>query len=47
MDRILPKLIRLEAELAAGLSARQMAQLTHLLDLWAGSVQPAGKKARR
>jgi DNA-binding MarR family transcriptional regulator len=47
VDRILPKLIRLEAELAAGLSARQMAQLTHLLDLWAGSVQPAGKKARR
>jgi DNA-binding MarR family transcriptional regulator len=47
VDRILPKLIRLEAELAAGLSVRQMAQLTRLLDLWAGSVQPAGKKARR
>jgi DNA-binding MarR family transcriptional regulator len=46
VDRILPKLIRLEAELAAGLSVRQMAQLTRLLDLWAGSVQPAGKKAR-
>ncbi len=45
VDRILPKLIRLEAELAAGLSARQMAQLTRLLDLWAGSVQPAGKKS--
>jgi len=47
VDRILPKLIRLEAELAAGLSARQMAQLTRLLDLWAGSVQPAGKNPRR
>jgi len=47
VDRILPKLIRLEAELASGLSVRQMAQLTRLLDLWAGSVQPAGKKARR
>ena len=47
VDRILPKLIRLEAELASGLSTRQMAQLTRLLDLWAGSVQPAGKKARR
>jgi DNA-binding MarR family transcriptional regulator len=47
VDRILPKLIRLEAELASGLSARQMAQLTRLLDLWAGAVQPAGKKARR
>jgi DNA-binding MarR family transcriptional regulator len=47
VDRILPKLIRLEAELAAGLSVRQRAQLTRLLDLWAGSVQPAGKKARR
>jgi DNA-binding MarR family transcriptional regulator len=46
VDRILPKLIRLEAELAAGLSARQTAQLTRLLDLWAGSVQPAGKTAR-
>jgi DNA-binding MarR family transcriptional regulator len=47
VDRILPKLIRLEAELAAGLSARQTAQLTRLLDLWAGSVQPAGKNTRR
>ena len=44
VDRILPKLIRLEADLAAGLSAKQMSQLTRLLDLWAGSVPPAGQE---
>jgi DNA-binding MarR family transcriptional regulator len=47
VDRILPKLIRLEAELATGLSRKQMAQVTGLLDLWAGSVPPAGKRVRR
>ncbi len=40
VDRILPKLIRLEAELAAGLSVKQMAQLTRLLDA-GGPVRPA------
>jgi DNA-binding MarR family transcriptional regulator len=47
VDRILPKLIRLEAELATGLSRKQMAQVTALLDLWAGSAQPAGRRVRR
>ena len=47
VDRILPKLIRLEAELATGLSRKQMAQVTALLDLWAGSAQPTGKQVRR
>jgi DNA-binding MarR family transcriptional regulator len=47
VDRILPKLIRLEAELAAGLSDKQMAELTGLLDLLAGSVQPARKKVQQ
>jgi DNA-binding MarR family transcriptional regulator len=46
VDRILPKLIRLEADLAAGLSDKQMAELTRLLDVWASSVQPASKKVR-
>jgi DNA-binding MarR family transcriptional regulator len=43
VDRILPRLIRLEAGLAKALSRDQVAQLTHLLDLWAASVQPAGR----
>jgi DNA-binding MarR family transcriptional regulator len=47
VDRILPKLIRLEAELATGLSRKQMTQVTALLDLWAGSAQPAGRQVRR
>jgi DNA-binding MarR family transcriptional regulator len=47
VDRILPKLIRLEADLAARLSDKQMAELTDLLDLLADSAQPARKKARR
>jgi DNA-binding MarR family transcriptional regulator len=45
VDGILPKLIRLEAELAAGLSREQIAQITGLLDLWAGSIQPADKES--
>lgn len=47
VDRILPELIALEAELASGLSVKQTAQLTRLLDLWAGSVLPADKRVRR
>jgi DNA-binding MarR family transcriptional regulator len=43
VDRILPRLIRLEVGLANALSREQVAQLTHLLDLWAASVQPAGR----
>jgi DNA-binding MarR family transcriptional regulator len=46
VDRILPKLIRLEADLARGLSAKQMSQLTRLLDVLAVSVPPADKKIR-
>jgi DNA-binding MarR family transcriptional regulator len=46
VDRILPKLIRLEADLARGLSAKQMSQLTRLLDEFAVSVPPADKKIR-
>lgn len=40
VDRILPRLILLEAGLAKALSRKQVAQLTHLLDLWAASMQP-------
>jgi len=47
VDRILPELIRLEAGLAAGLSRRQMTELTHLLDSWAGSVQSLHKAPAR
>jgi DNA-binding MarR family transcriptional regulator len=43
VDRILPRLIRLEAGLAKALSRKQVAQLTHLLDLWAASLQPASR----
>lgn len=45
VDRILPKLIRLESELAAGLSVAQLEQLTRLLDRLAESVH--GCKAGR
>jgi DNA-binding MarR family transcriptional regulator len=45
VDRILPRLIRLEAGLASALSRKQVAQLTHLLDLWAASMQPAGRSS--
>ena len=38
VDRILPKLIRLESELAAGLSQTRVEQLTHLLDRLTQSV---------
>jgi DNA-binding MarR family transcriptional regulator len=47
VDRILPKLIRLEADLSSGLSVKQTAQLTRLLDLWASSVRPTDKKVWR
>src|SRR5262245_54433125 len=51
VDRILPRLIRLEAGLAKALSSEQLARLTKLLDLWAASVQPASRsiaaRARR
>lgn len=47
VDRILPKLIRLEAQLARGLSDKQTEQLTRLLDALAGSVQPAHEKLAR
>ena len=43
VDRILPRLIRLEAGLSAALSARQRTQLTRLLDSWAASVQATGR----
>jgi hypothetical protein len=43
VDRILPRLIWLEAGLASALSRKQVAQLTHLLGLWAASMQPAGR----
>jgi DNA-binding MarR family transcriptional regulator len=42
VDRILPRLIWLEAGLASALSRKQVAQLTHLLGLWAASMQPGG-----
>ena len=45
VDRILPELIALEADLASGLSVKQTAQLTRLLDLWAGSVQPSRQES--
>jgi DNA-binding MarR family transcriptional regulator len=47
VDRILPKLIRLEGELAAHLSARQTVELTRLLDLLASSVQRAEERGRQ
>jgi len=49
VDRILPRLIRLEAGLAKALSSEQLMRLTKLLDLWAASVQPASRSiaARR
>jgi DNA-binding MarR family transcriptional regulator len=43
VDRILPRLIRLEAGLAKALSRKQVAQLIHLLDLWAASMQPTSR----
>jgi DNA-binding MarR family transcriptional regulator len=43
VDRILPRLIRLEAGLAKALSSEQLTRLTKLLDLWAASVQPASR----
>jgi DNA-binding MarR family transcriptional regulator len=46
VDRILPELIRLEAGLVVGLTCGEMAQLTRLLDRWAGSVQAAGRTVR-
>lgn len=39
VDRILPQLIELERTLASGLTARQTAQLTELLDVWVRSFQ--------
>lgn len=43
VDRVLPRLIRLEARLADGLSREQLTQLTSLLDLWAASMQRADR----
>jgi len=42
VDRVLPELIELERALASGLSDRQAAQLTELLDVWVRSFQPGG-----
>lgn len=43
VDRILPQLIELERALASGLSDRQTAQLTKLLDVWVGSFQTVSR----
>jgi DNA-binding MarR family transcriptional regulator len=45
VDKILPKLIRLETRLAAGLSAAQTSEFTRLLDIFAVTVQAARRKA--
>jgi DNA-binding MarR family transcriptional regulator len=39
VDRIIPELIELERSLASGLSARQTAQMTDMLDSWVMSLQ--------
>lgn len=46
VDRILPKLIQLEARLAAGLSKTQTKQLTGLLDRLADSVHDHAESSR-
>jgi DNA-binding MarR family transcriptional regulator len=47
VDRILPKLIELEIGFAAGITAVQVSQLTHLLDLLASSVRTVDQIDRR